>query len=113
MATETTRRHFGCSLKVRFGTWSYDTPDGHPPPVWTPTGPKEVKNPPDMRWMTTWAEYADPKTFDLLNDSQDHAFWDNPSGAWRWLVGNGCDPAEADRLIGEAMRNFETTDFPL
>jgi hypothetical protein len=110
MATETTRRTFGCSLKVRFGTWSYSTLDG-----W-PLGQKDdrtVKNPPDMRWTTTWAEDAGGETLDLLNDRQDKAAWDNPAPAWRWLVAAGCDPAEADRLIGEAMRNFEATDFPL
>jgi hypothetical protein len=99
MTTETTRRTFGCSLKVRFGTWSYSTLDG-----W-PLGQKDdktVKNPPEMRWTTTWAEDAGGETLDLLNDRQDRAAWNNPAPAWRWLVAAGCGPAEADRLIGEA-----------
>jgi hypothetical protein len=110
MTTKTTRRTFGCSLKVRFGTWSYRTPDGRPSGQ---ADDKTVKNPPEMRWTTTWAEDAGGETLDLLNDRQDKAAWDNPSAAWRWLVAAGCDLAEADRLIGEAMRNFEATDFPL
>jgi hypothetical protein len=110
MVTETTRRTFGCSLKVRFGTWSYRTLDGRPS---VGMGDEEVKNPPEMRWTTTWAEDARGETLNLLNDRQDKAAWDNPAAAWGWLVSNGCDPAEADQLIGEAMKGFETTDFPL